>query len=146
MDSSSKMLCVDASLVSRIIGASANRGISNTVAFWESQRVRFVAPDLLGYEISNGLHRDSLYPNDMNFFQRCYEILDSMEIELVRYPAVHTEAIQLARRFGHAASYDAHYLAVAARYGVDLYTCDRKLAKSVEAEFDWVHYLDPSPD
>jgi len=140
------MLCVDASLVTRVVGASPNREISNLVTSWEAQGVKFVAPDLLGYEIANGLHRDPLYPKEMSFVQRCYEILDSMEIELVRYPTVHTDALRLAGRFGHPASYDAHYLAVALLYNVDLYTCDRRLAKSVEAEFGWVHYVDPSPD
>ncbi len=69
-----------------------------------------------------------------------------MNINLIRYQNMHLEALDLAALLGHKASYDAHYLVVSMKYGADFYTCDRRLAQSIEGKYGWVHYVAPSVD
>lgn len=137
---------MDASLVIRVIATGMNAELQSVLKEWEQQRVRYIAPNLLGYELANSLHRHGGYPPGSRILDAVVEVWQAMGIESIDYPSLHLEAMELARKFGHPASYDAHYLAVARRLGVDFFTCDRRLANSVQNEFDWVHYVNPALD
>jgi predicted nucleic acid-binding protein len=75
--------------------------------------------------------------------RQAFDALESMSIQLIHDPTIHVEAVDIARAFGHSASYDAHYLAVALRHQIDFWTCDRRLANSVRGLYGWVHFVDP---
>ena len=49
-------------------------------------------------------------------------------------------ALHLARRFGLPACYDAHYMALAERLGVEFWTCDERLVKKVGTDFSLIRF------
>jgi predicted nucleic acid-binding protein len=65
-----------------------------------------------------------------------------LSIQLVYDFELHEEALRLANRFGHGASYDAHYLAVASSRGVKLCTADWRFFNSLDDQFSWVHLVE----
>ncbi len=144
--SSSLKLCVDASLISRIITGSVTPEITQLLDEWNRIVVSFIAPSLIGYEIANSLHRKIADGLDDLQIRTAFEFFDGLNIETVRNSEIHLEALTFASRFRHAAAYDAHYLAVSSRYAVDLWTCDRRLYNSVKHELDWVHYVSGTMD
>jgi predicted nucleic acid-binding protein len=54
---------------------------------------------------------------------------------------LHLEALSVAGRFGLKASYDAHYLALADRLGVEFWTADRRLANTISSSLPWVRFV-----
>lgn len=44
----------------------------------------------------------------------------------------------MAERIGIGSAYDAHYLALAERLGVEFWTSDRKLVSVLAGRFTWV--------
>jgi predicted nucleic acid-binding protein len=55
---------------------------------------------------------------------------------------LHERALRWADRLGHAKAHDAHYLALAAQEGIELWTADRRLAKGAQqAGARWVHWI-----
>jgi predicted nucleic acid-binding protein len=54
---------------------------------------------------------------------------------------LHVRALDMAATCGLPAAYDAHYLALAARLGVELWTTDAKLVRAVEDRLAWVRLV-----
>jgi predicted nucleic acid-binding protein len=52
-----------------------------------------------------------------------------------------TEALVIAGRFTLPATYEAHYLALAERFGVEFCTTDRRLFNTVSASLPWVRLV-----
>ncbi len=55
---------------------------------------------------------------------------------------LHLRAFQLAVDHGLPATYDAHYLALAERLGVELWTMDKKLHAAVGERLPWVRLVE----
>ena len=51
---------------------------------------------------------------------------------------LHLSALEFASHFNLSAAYDAHYLALAAKLGIEFWTADRRSANVVRAQLDWV--------
>ncbi len=137
------MYCVDASLVARIITGSMNQEITSLVDQWRLTETVLVAPSLLGYEIANTFHRKRAEGLSDSMIRRALVFLEAMSIQHVDDHLLQFEALGIAKSFGHPASYDAHYLAVAIRYNAEFWTCDRRLFNSVRSRFDWARFADP---
>jgi len=126
-------VCVDASVVVRLlVPAPGSDAVAALWERWTAERRRVLAPALLGYEVTNALRRyevlGSLTPDEVN---DALDIYTSLGLVHVDEPALHAEALKLARQHGLKAAYDAHYLAVARRFGADLCTADARLANAV---------------
>lgn len=122
--------CVDASLVVRILHAD-----SAAMAVWE-RLVHLdgdlVAPGLLHYEVANALRqqqRSRLVTAELAALQldRCLRL----PIELHGDARLHSRALEIAHEHHLLATYDAHYVALAERFRVPLWTCDRRLAAAL---------------
>ena len=55
--------------------------------------------------------------------------------------ALHLRAFQLAEAYGLPATYNAHYLALADRLGIDFWTTDGRLSKAVSDRLPWVRLV-----
>ncbi len=56
----------------------------------------------------------------------------ALPIQLVEDPELHLHAAQIARDCGLAAAYDSHYLALAERYDVELWTTDQRFHNQIK--------------
>ena len=132
--------CVDASLVVRILNADAF-----VLPVWE-RLVRLdgdlIAPSLLHYEVANALyqqHRAGRVSAELAALQldRCLHL----PIELHGDARLHSRTLELAHEYHLPATYDAHYVALAERFRVPLWTCDRRLAKEMRGGSPEVHLV-----
>lgn len=138
----SSMVCLDANLIVRLIVGDASPRIQEFAAQWNSDGRGFVAPSLIGYEVTNALHRIRLVaPENLEIDEamRSYEL---MSIELIQDRDLHIEALQFADRFRLPAAYDCHYLALANRLGIEFWTADRKLHRAVSNELPWARLVE----
>ncbi|MGH3755739.1 MAG: type II toxin-antitoxin system VapC family toxin [Pseudonocardiaceae bacterium] len=122
--------CVDASLVVRILD-----GDPGVLPVWE-RLVQLdgdlIAPSLLHYEVANALYqqqRAGRVSAELAALQldRCLRL----PIELHGDARLHSRALELACEHQLPATYDAHYVALAERFRVPLWTCDQRLAKQL---------------
>jgi predicted nucleic acid-binding protein len=96
-------------------------------------RTRLLAPSLLFYEVTNVFYQ--LERNGKISSDEATRLLDAaarIPFEFVEYPAIHQEALEIARDFGQKATYDAHYVAVARREQIPLVTSDRRMINIIE--------------
>jgi predicted nucleic acid-binding protein len=113
---------------------------------WQTADRPMIAPLLLRYEVTNALHRmRSQARADEVQVQSALRALIQMPIRYIDDDLLPVEALAVARGFYLDASYDAHYVALAARYGAELWTSDRKLWAVVSYRLDWVHYAPERP-
>ena len=136
---SSRAVCVDASLVGRLVADPAD-GVSRRLwEEWDSARRDIVAPGLLFYEVSNVLYR---YARAGWIGKEAARLALSaalaLPIRLIHAAEVHTRALEIAHRFSLPAAYDAHYLAVAEMLSGEFWTGDLKLAHVVSDDLPWV--------
>ena len=137
----STTLCVDASIVIRRL----KRDHPAVLELWNRimrDRVQLVAPLLLRYEVTNVLHRLGR-AGDIPETEVTKELARAfgMPIEYHDEVGLHAEAVRIAAKHGLPAAYDAHYLALAERLGVDFFTTDARLAKAVGDDLPWVRLV-----
>ena len=138
--SNSLTVCVDASIVVRFVLSQDDAAIKQLWKSWFAREVRLVAPTLLYYEVTNGLYQQQkgglLSPK---IVRAALEVVLAFPVELVGEAAMHQRARELAARYKLSATYDAHYLALAERMGIDLYTADTRLVNALlPFKVDWV--------
>lgn len=137
-------ICVDASIVVPLV-TRAHQGSSTAERWqaWHEAGRLLAAPTLLYYEVANALRRyvthQVLEPEEAS------DALDAalgLDIHLVGDAELHRRALAWAQRCSLAATYDAHYLAVAERLGAELWTGDRRLYLAVHSTLPWVHLVE----
>jgi len=132
MSNSSRTHCLDANVVVPYLGRRAADAVEHRWHIWQVERARLVAPTLLWYEVVNALRRAvALGARTADSAARMFAETQSLPIEIHGDGALHERALELAGRFSLPAAYDAHYLALAERFGAPLWTTDRCLAKAV---------------
>lgn len=137
----STVYCVDAGIVFRYL----TPGYPEVPVLWREFRrsgAQLVAPLLLRHEVTNAFHRHgqaaSMSEEDVGqHLARAF----ALPIDYHDDVSLSVEAARIAALHGLPATYDAHYLALAARLGVDLYTTDGKLAKAVGDRLPWVRLV-----
>lgn len=55
---------------------------------------------------------------------------------------LHQQALKIATTYRLPATYDAHYLALAERLNIELWTADRRLFNAVHSSLIWVKMLE----
>lgn len=139
----SSPICVDASLVVRLVSVQVDEAVQRLWDRWNRDRREFVAPLLLRYEVTNALHRlrNAGEASD-GAAEEALQAALAIPIRLDADEDLHVAALGFAARFSLPAAYDAHYLALADRRGVEFWTTDRKLANSVRPALSWVHLVE----
>lgn len=133
-------VCLDASFIVRYPGNLEPDSIYRQKwSQWETEGYTLVAPTLLMYEVSNAFHRASIAGQITSteaeqFLERAL----NLGIRFHGSAELHRSALQLAGRYHLSATYDAHYLALAHRLGLELWTGDRRLFNAVRASLSWV--------
>jgi len=137
-------VCVDASVVAHVLSksdpASSYQQIWNQ---WQADENVIVAPTLMLYEICNALHRSVLAGRSTALEgERLLEVALNLEVQFYGDVDLHRQALKIAQRENLPASYDAHYLALSERLGVELWTGDRRLFNTVRSRLSWVHLVE----
>jgi predicted nucleic acid-binding protein len=135
-------VCVDASLVVRLVTEPRHSRLRSLWQRWSDHQLEPVAPTLIYFEVANAVYR--LEKHGLIRAESATAALEAalaLPMTLVSDHALHHQAIRLASRFALSACYDAHYLALADRLGVEFWTCDAKLAKAVARRLSWVHLV-----
>jgi predicted nucleic acid-binding protein len=132
--------CVDASLVVRILD-----GHSAALAVWERlvhSGGDLIAPSLLHYEVANVLHQQQRARKiSAETAQDGLRRVMNLPIELYGDTRLHSRALEIAHDRHLPATYDAHYVALAERFRVPLWTCDRRLADALDDGVPEVHLV-----
>lgn len=136
--------CVDASFIVRLIESGTRQTTAARLwTQWHEAGDTIVAPTLLFYETSNALYR--LAQHTALSFEQATNALRAVmnsDIELHGSSFLHLRALELAQEYGLKAAYDAHYLALSEYLDADFWTADRRLARAVQPQLDWVHQIE----
>jgi predicted nucleic acid-binding protein len=138
----SSRVCCDANLVVYAVTGPTPARIRDVWDRWRSENRLLVAPTLLRYELTNSLHRlrlsGTLTPDAA---RNALLAALAFPIEYHLDDEQHVRAMELASRFNRPATYDAHYLALAERLGIEFWTADERLYNTVRHQFPWVHLV-----
>jgi predicted nucleic acid-binding protein len=135
------MLCLDASFLINALTSKLRPDDAERWELWLREGQELIAPRLARYEFANALHkarRKATISDEL--VRRTMQDMISLPIMYVDDDALPHEALTLADSLKMSASYDAHYVALAARFGADLWTSDRRLWEVASPRFPWVHY------
>ena len=135
--SSSSVLCVDASFLLR---ALTDPGDAAAQERWEHlDEYALAAPSLLLDEVVNASHRmrraGMVSASDA---QQILNAVSALGVRLYGDGDLHRQALRLATEFDLPATYDSHYLALAQRFGAELWTCDARLHRAVGDAMPWL--------
>ncbi len=134
------MFCLDASFLFNVVVRRLNDEHAEMWERWLDEGQPMIAPRLMHYEVANIFHKWRRKGRiDEPFLQRSMRAIIAMPIQLVD-DAMPLDALAVAKDYDFLASYDAHYVALAARYGAELWTSDHRLWEKTHARLDWVHY------
>lgn len=109
---------------------------------WDSAEVTPAAPHLLPFEVSNALHK-RVTRGELSI-EGAVDLIGNLlasQIELHQPWNLHGKALEIASRFGQAAAYDAHYLALAESLDCELWTADEKFYRSVREDDGHVRWI-----
>lgn len=135
-------ICVDASLVVRLVTDPNDRLVRSQWEQWESDGQRFAAPALIYFEVTNAIYQYQRYDRlSAKSGQLALEAALALPITLHSDVDLHQYALNLTQRYSLAATYDAHYLALAELLGTDFWTLDRRLFDAVGTDLRWIKLL-----
>jgi len=142
--SNSSTICVDASIIIRLTLKPDDVRIRKLWDSWMSQGYRLVAPTLLYYEVTNGLYRQEkggyLSPE---FVRDALDFALTLPVQLIGDAALHQRARELAVQHNLPATYDTHYLALAERLNIELWTTDARLFHALQSGgVEWVKLVE----
>jgi len=139
----SSWICVDASLVVRLVIDPDAKSIHKRWKQWISEGLQLAAPTLLYYEVTNALYRYQKHGmRSSAAVNAALKAAQALPITLYNDADLHNKAMVLAEKLSLPAAYDAHYLALAEKLGYEFWTADRKLVRAVQSELPWVQLLD----
>lgn len=138
--SNSSTICIDASVILRVVLLPDNTSIQNLWQSWVSKEIQLVAPTLLFYEVTNALYQQqknkAISPDTI---WKTLELTLELPITLINETNLHLKAREIAMQYNLSATYDAHYLALADWMKIDFYTADIKLVNSLKPfKLKWV--------
>lgn len=136
------MQCVDANVVLRVLNAPEHPAVAQLWSEFAAADAELIAPTLLTYELANALHQQWRAGRLSSGSSRdLLDVAQALPIDLHGDDQLHVRALELAEEYGLPAIYDAHYLALAERFRVPLWTCDLGLAKAVRRDKPEVHLV-----
>ena len=94
------------------------------------------------YEICNAFYRAAL-AGQITKEEADNLLENALNLGIIFYgdAQLHNQAIKIASEYNLPAAYDAHYLALAGRLGIELWTADQRLFNSVNSSLSWVKFL-----
>jgi predicted nucleic acid-binding protein len=139
----SQIVCLDASVIIRYLTSTDSQSIyQQSWNQWKSRGDILVAPTLIMYEIANAFHRaviaGQLTSREAEAF---LEQAFNLGLRLYGDSQLHREALKIAEQYSLRATYDAHYLALAQRLGINFWTADQRLYNTVNNSLNWVYLL-----
>lgn len=135
-------ICLDASLIMRRVQPRPSDQALRAWRSFASAKARLHAPTLAYYEVVNGLYRSTRSGLlSQQAAARTLRTALSMPITWHGDDELHREALQSAIRHDLPAAYAAHYVALAERLAVELWTADTEFVKAVEARLPWVRLV-----
>jgi len=113
---------------------------------WIRTETRLLAPCLLIAEVTNALYKRVLR-NELTLAtaQRALDIVLAFAIDIREEPGLAGRAMEWASTLRQLAAYDGQYLALAERYGCELWTGDRRLFQAASPIARWVRWIGPVP-
>lgn len=139
------VICPDAGLVVRLL---LNHEPTATIVTlwreWYQANVTLVAPHLLFYEVSNVLHQYVRHGHlKSTEAETGIQFAFRLGIEAHSDVHLHRQALMIGQQWQLPAAYDAHYLALAERFGGHMLTTDERLYQAVSPALEWVHLWQP---
>jgi predicted nucleic acid-binding protein len=111
---------------------------------WIHEGIVIQAPALLTYEVANALFQ-RVRKGEITVAKATQALEDVLFPELVlnflEYAELSKRAITLAQQYSLAATYDAHYLALAEHAKCEYWTADSRLYNAVRDKLPWVRQL-----
>lgn len=126
-------ICVDASLVVTLL-VQSDSPVQMHWQEWVKDQQTLICPALLPFEVVNALHqywRHNYLSADI--VQDLLKVFHSLPIHVQTHPQLHERAALLSRQANVAATYDAHYVALAQLCGGELWTLDTRLHRCFAA-------------
>ena len=135
--------CIDASIVSRMLGSTPSRDAKDLFAGWQAKGNLIVAPLLLRYEVTNALWQMRRHGQIARIaLDAALLALVTLPISIRDSPHHHSAAMEFAERFSLPATYDAHYLALAEELDCEFWTADKRLARAMNGAFPLLRLVD----
>lgn len=109
---------------------------------WRNQEITPAAPHLLPFEVSNALHK-RVARGELSV-EGAVDLIGNLlasQVEFHQPWNLHGRALEVASRFRQAATYDAHYLALAESLDCELWTADEKFYEATRGSTDRVHWI-----
>lgn len=109
---------------------------------WAHEETQLIAPCLILAEITNAIYkRVNRKEMTLNTARQALHTVLEFGIEIREEPGLSERVLELAHALKMVTAYDAHYLALAEKYGCDLWTGDRRLYNSAKNRFSWIKWL-----
>lgn len=109
---------------------------------WSNEGAHLIAPCLILAEITNAIYkRVQRREMDLHTGQQAMRTVLEFGIEIREEPGLQDRALALAYELKMPATYDAHYLALAEKYGCNLWTGDKKLYNATKNTLPWVKWV-----
>ena len=136
------MLCIDANIIVPYVTLTPHEPVQRAWTVWQAAGEEFVAPALAFYEVTNAI-RQQLKAGALtaNAGRKALEVALALPITLSSELVDHLRALELAAQLNRHATYDAHYLALAERLGVEFWTADERLYNAVRHALPWVRLV-----
>jgi predicted nucleic acid-binding protein len=139
----SSTVCVDANLAIKLVDQSESRAVETLFEEWARQDCVIVAPYLLRYEMTNIVRQLTRHGRmTEGIAANAIGAMVLLPITLFADTNHHARALRFSIQFNLPATYDAHYLALAEELDCEFWTADKRLARAVRDEFDWVHLFE----
>jgi predicted nucleic acid-binding protein len=136
------MLCIDANVIVPYVTGTPNEPVERAWDAWLAAREQFVAPLLVRYEVTNAVWR--YCRAGVLSIETAREAIDAtlaLRVTLSSDANDHLRALELAAQLNRPATYDAHYLALAERLGVEFWTADERLYNATRHALPWVRLV-----
>jgi predicted nucleic acid-binding protein len=132
-------VCVDANLVVALL-VQSDSPVQRYWQEWIKDQRTLISPALMPFEVVNALHqywRHNQLPADI--VQDLIKVFHSLPLHVQTHPQLHERAASLAREARLAATYDAHYVALAQLFDGELWTLDARLQRRFAEIVSLVH-------
>lgn len=138
----SRVCCIDAGIVVRLLLDSGDHPARALWDDWQREQVSIIAPSLLFYEVTNALYQQQRHGYlSVELVSLMIRTAYALPIKLYSDSDLHHDAHRLASEIGLPATYDAHYLVTAERNKAAFWTADVKLVDKIGGRWEWVNLL-----